>query len=58
MTTLGEASPLGVIEMQAPPFQSRVQHAILFLQERDHVLLLARQPAAQHRHHELKRNHR
>jgi hypothetical protein len=58
MAELGEASPLRVIETQARPFQPRLQHSILFPQERDRILLLTLQPAAQHRHHELKRKHR
>jgi len=58
MAELGEASPFGVIETQAPPCQLRLQHSILFSQERNHVLLLALQPAAQHRPHELERKHR
>jgi hypothetical protein len=55
---LGEASPLRVIEAQAPSFQRRRQHSILFPRERDRILPLTLQPAAQHRHHELKRKHR
>ena len=55
---LGEASPVGVIETQAPPFQLPLRNSILFAQGRNHVLLLALQPAAQRRHHELKRKHR
>jgi hypothetical protein len=58
MPELGEASPLGVIETQAPPCQLRLQHSILFPQKRNYILLLALQPTAEHRHHELKRKHR
>ena len=58
MAELGEASPLRVIEAQALSFQPRLQHSILFQQERDRILLLTLQPVAQHRQHELKRKHR
>jgi hypothetical protein len=40
MAERGEASPLRVIETQALPFQPRLQHSILFPQERDRILLL------------------
>jgi hypothetical protein len=58
MAELGETSPLPVIETQALPFQTGLQHSILFPQECDHILLLTLHPAAQHRHHQLKRKHR
>ena len=58
MAELGEASPLRVMKAQAPPFQPRLQHSILFPQERDRILLLTLQRAAQYRHHQLKGKHR
>lgn len=58
MAELGETLPLRVIETQALPFQPRLQNAILFPKECDHILLLTVQSAAQHRHHQLKRKHR
>ena len=57
MAELGEAAPLRVIETQALSFEPRLQNSILFPQERDRILLLTLQPAAWHRHHELKRKH-
>jgi hypothetical protein len=58
MAELGETLPFRVIETQALPFQPRLQHSILFSKECDRILLLTLQPAAQHRHHQLKRKHR
>ena len=36
----GEAAPLGIIEAQSPPFEPRLEDAVLFTQERDDVALL------------------
>jgi hypothetical protein len=46
---LGEPSTLMIIETQASPLKPRLQHSILFAQERDHVLCLPETPYASHR---------
>jgi hypothetical protein len=52
-----EASPLAVVETQAPSTEPGLQHAILFSQERDQICLLTMKPRT-HRHDEqLKRSH-
>ena len=57
MAQFGEASSFVVIQTQSPSLEPRLQHAILFAQERDDVLLLALKPATQHGDQELKRKH-
>jgi hypothetical protein len=37
---------LDVIKTYAPPFQARLQDAVLLARERDHILLFALHPAA------------
>jgi hypothetical protein len=53
----GEASPLVVIKMQAPSLEPRLQHPVLFAEERDDVLLLSLKPPAQRRDQEVERQH-
>ena len=56
-TQFGKASPLVVIKTQSPSPEPRLQHPILFAQERDDVLLLSLKPTTQHCDQELKRKH-
>ena len=52
-----EASPLAVVETQAPSTEPGLQNSILFPQERDQICLLTMKPRT-HRHDEpLKRSH-
>ena len=39
-----EASPLAVVETQAPSIEPRLQNAILFTQKRDQICLLTMKP--------------
>jgi len=55
---LGETSTLPLIQTKPSPLKPRLQDAILFTQEGDHILVLALKPPTQHRNHELKRKQR
>ena len=52
-----EAAPLGIIEAQSPPFEPRLEDAVLFTQERDDVALLVSKPTAQRCDQELEGEH-
>jgi hypothetical protein len=41
----GEMSPFVITESHPPTVQLRLQHAVFFVEERDHVALLALKPA-------------
>jgi len=56
MSQFGEAAPLGIIEAQSPPFEPRLEDAVLFTQERDDVALLVSKPTAQRCDQELEGN--
>ncbi len=53
----GQTSPFLIAESQASSAQVRPQHPILFLQERDHFVPLAQDPAAQGPDEPLERRH-
>jgi len=57
MSQFGEAAPLGIIEAQSPPFEPRIEDAVLFTQERDDVALLVSKPTAQRCDQELEGEH-
>jgi hypothetical protein len=44
MAEVREPPTFVVSQTQSPPFESRLQHAVLFAKERDHILLLTLQP--------------
>ena len=44
----GESTALGIGEANASPTQALREHAVLFLEIRDHVLLMALDPPGEH----------
>jgi hypothetical protein len=52
-----EASPLAVVEMQAPSTEPGLQNAILFPQKRDQICLLTMKPSTHRHDDQLKRSH-
>src|SRR5262245_28541427 len=53
-----QPSPLGIGQTHTSPTQLRLQHSVLGFQILDHLLLLARDPADEHREQHLQRQHR
>src|SRR5450830_1017996 len=51
----GESTALGIGEANASPTQALREHAVLFLEIRDHVLLRAVDPPGEHHEQQLKR---
>lgn len=49
---------LAVVQTESLTREARLQYAVLLTEERDHVLLFALQPPAQHCHDDVKRKHR
>jgi hypothetical protein len=52
-----EASPLAVVEMQAPSTEPGLQNAILFPKKRDQICLLTMKPSTHRHDDQLKRSH-
>src|ERR1019366_3409131 len=51
----GESTALGIGEANASPTQALREHAVLFLEIRDHVQLMALDPPGEHHEQQLKR---
>src|ERR1039458_3939489 len=51
----GESTALGIGEANASPTEALREHAVLFLEIRDHVLLMALDPPGEHHEQQLKR---
>jgi hypothetical protein len=51
----GESTALGIGEANASPTQALREHAVLFLEIRDHVQLMAVDPPGEHHEQQLKR---
>jgi hypothetical protein len=49
MAEFREAPTLVVLETQPPSLKTDLQHTILFMEKRDHVLEFTLSPSAQHR---------
>ena len=52
-----EASPLAVVETQAPAAEPGLQHSILFSQKRDQICLLTMKPRTYRHEEPLKQSH-
>src|SRR5665811_1762154 len=51
----GESTALGIGEANAPPTQALREHAVPFLEIRDHLQLMALDPPGEHHEQQLKR---
>jgi hypothetical protein len=57
MPQFPKTSTLAVIQTESLTLELYLQHAVLFAEERDHVLLFALQPSAQQGQEDVKRKH-
>ena len=57
MAELRQPSSFLIVEAQSL-LKPRLQHSVLFAEERDDVVLFVLQPPAQHRRYKVKRRHR